>query len=106
MGILPESCRNLARAAELAKGEPGHPREQPPAPEPADLGLAVRAVAIADGHLDDLEVLLRGAEEQVEVAERIEVAEEGAAVGDPPVVALEEHLGAAQRVLEPLLEDG
>ena len=74
-------------------------------PEAADLGLAVGARAIADRQLDDLQVLLGGAEEQVEVAERIEVAEEAAVGGDALVVAAEEHLGAAQRVLESLLED-
>ena len=52
-----------------------------------DLRLAVGARAVADRQFDDLEVELGGAEEQVEVAEGIEVAEEGAVGGDALVVA-------------------
>ena len=42
---------------------------------PLDVGRAVGALAVSDRQLDDLEPELRGAEQQVEIAERIEVAE-------------------------------
>lgn len=44
--------------------------------EAVDLGIAILAVAVADGHLADLEAAAGGAEEEVEVAEWIEVSEE------------------------------
>ena len=44
--------------------------------EALDLDLAVGALAVADRHLYDAQVLLGGAEEQVEVAKGVEVAEE------------------------------
>src|SRR5437016_3746375 len=41
--------------AELAEGVQGHPRQHPAVAEAADLGLAIDAVAVAHGQLDDLE---------------------------------------------------
>ena len=50
---------------------------------PADVRLAVRSRLVANGQVDDLHVESCCAEQQVEVAERIELAEVGAAVRDP-----------------------
>ena len=54
--------------------------------EAGDVRLAVAALVVADGEVDDAEVEPRGAEQEVEVAERIEVAEVRAVGGDPLVV--------------------
>ena len=74
-------------------------------PPAADVRLAVRARLVADGEVDDPQVEPRGAEEQVEVAERVELAEVRAAGGDPVVVAPEQHLRPAERVLHLLADD-
>jgi len=50
------------------------PEQLEPVPETADLRISVGSRAISDRKLDDLEVLLRCPEQQVEVAEWIEVA--------------------------------
>ena len=47
---------------------------------------------------------MRRAEQQIEIAERIEVAEVGAVGRDALVVGAAQHLGAAQRVLDRLPE--
>ena len=51
-----------------------------------------------DRRLDDLEVLLRRAEDQVEIAERIEIAEIVALARQHFVILAQQHLGAAQRI--------
>ena len=56
-----------------------------------------------DRRLDDLEVLLGRAEDQVEIAERIEVAEIAALRAPTLVVLPQQHLGAAQRVRQSVL---
>ena len=81
-----------------------HAQQQPAVAEARDVGLAVRALVVADGQVDDAQVEARGAEQQVEVAERIEVAEVGAVGGDALVVRAVERLGAAQRVAHLLAE--
>src|SRR6195256_5432180 len=60
---------------EFAIGEPHHFQQQPAVAKPGDLGLAEGACLVMDRRLDDLEILFGGTEDQVEVAERIEVAE-------------------------------
>ena len=62
------------------------------------LVVAVGALAVADRQVDDLQVQLGGAEEQVEVAERIEVAEVGAVGGDALVVGLAQSTLVPQSV--------
>ena len=73
--------------------------------EALDLYLAIGAGAVADGKVHDLHVLLGGAEEEIEVAEGIELAEVAAAGGEPFVVNAPEDLGAAEGVLVGLAED-
>src|SRR5919108_989736 len=71
----------------------------------ADVRGSVRARLVADGQVDDLEVEPRCTEEQVEVAERVEVAEVRAACGELFVVAATKDLGSAERVLHALAHD-
>ncbi len=70
-----------------------------------DIGIAVGACAVADGEVEDTEVEFSGTEQEVEVTEGIEVAEVGAVLGDFLVVLSEEHLGAAESILEGLAEE-
>jgi hypothetical protein len=51
-----------------------------------------------DRRLDDFQILFRGAEDQVEVSKRIEIAEIGAIPRQHLVVFAQQHLGAAQRI--------
>src|SRR6202047_4686447 len=60
---------------QFAISEPNHFQEQPSVPKARDLGLAERTRLVVDRRLDNFEVLLRCAEDQIEIAERIEVAE-------------------------------
>src|SRR5438105_13268664 len=85
---------------ELVEAERRHLEEEPAVRKAADLRVAVRARAVPDGQVDDLHVEARGAEQEIEVAEGIEVAEEGAVAGDAIVVLFVEDLRAAERVLD------
>src|SRR5215218_3552836 len=94
------------RDLELPEREHRHPEEQQPVPPPADVRLAVDARLVADGHVDDLEPQARTSEEEIEVAEGVEVAEVGARGSDLVVVAPQHDLRAAQRVLHLLPRNG
>ena len=61
-------------------------------------------LVVAHGQVHDAQVQARGAEQQVEVAEGVEVAEVGAVRGDALVVLAVEGLGAAERVAHLLAE--
>src|SRR3984893_14694564 len=81
---------------QLAIGEPHHFQQQPAVAKARDLGLAEGARLVVDRGLDDFEILLCGAEDQIEIAERIEIAEIVALPRQHFVVLPQEHLGAAQ----------
>ena len=55
-----------------------------------------------DGYVGDFQVQAGRTEEQVEVAERVEVAEVLAVFGDAFVIAPRQHLGAAECVAKSL----
>jgi hypothetical protein len=90
---------------QLAGGDAEHAEEKQAVAPALDVGGAVGAFPIADGDVADFEVLFVGAEEQVEVAERIKLAEVGAVGGDLEVVFAGEDLGAAERVFDALAEE-
>src|SRR5207247_8186239 len=90
------------RDPELPECEDGHPEEQPAVAPAADVRLSVDARLVADGHVDDLQPKPRRSEEQVEVAERIEVAEVRAGRRAAFAVPSVQHLRAAARVLHML----
>src|SRR3989344_7500370 len=69
-----------------------------------DFRFTVLTVSITYGNLNDLEVHFAGTEQQVEVAERIEVAKVGAVPDQRQIIFPEHHLGAAQRVLQAFAE--
>ena len=100
---FPRSRFSPSNGFEFPIGEPHHFQEQPAVAEARDLGFAEGARLVVDRHLDDFQVLLGGAEDQIEVAERIEVAEIVALARDHLVVLAQQHLGAAQRVGQPLV---
>src|SRR5207237_8177964 len=93
------------REEEATGGLGGHAEEEPPIGEAGDVGRPVGALAIADGNLHDAEVELGRAEDEIEVAEGIEVAEMRPARREPRVVLAPDHLGAAQRVLDRLADE-
>src|SRR6266700_4007595 len=100
-GPPPRSCRE----EEATGGLGGHAEEEPPVGEAGDVGRPVGALAIADGNLHDAEVELGRAEDEIEVAEGIEVAEMRPARREPRVVLAPDHFGAAQRVLDRLADE-
>src|ERR1700677_568788 len=71
-------------------------------PPALNISPAVGSLMIPHGHIDQLEVELGRAEDEVEVAERIEVAEVEAVGSDRVVVGPAQHLGPAQGVLDVL----
>ena len=72
--------------------------------KPGDVAYAVGAGHVADGEVDDLQIEPTSSEEQIEVPERVEVAEEVAVRRDLLVAPSPQHLGATQGVLDRLLE--
>src|SRR5581483_8533470 len=98
----PSSTQDDGPDAELPVRERRHARPEPPVAEAADVRLAVHARAVADGEVDDPQAEARGTVQQVEVAERVEVAEVLARLRDLLVRAAREHLRPAERVLHVL----
>src|SRR5437879_3776285 len=88
---------------EPEESENGHLEQQPAVGKPPDVRGPVIPFQVMDRDLQDLEVELGGPEEEVEVAERIEVAEIPAISFDAAVILAPEHLGAAERVIHPLV---
>ena len=66
--------------------------------------FAVRALAVADREVDDFEVQASGAEDEVEVAKGVEIAEVRAVGGDAIIVGPAQDFGAAESVLDALAE--
>src|SRR5215211_1075321 len=90
---------------ELAVGKPHHLQQQPAVAEPRDLSLTEGASSVMDRGLDDLQILLRCPKDQIEIAKRIEVAEIIALTRQHFVVFPQQHLGAAQRVRQPGVDE-
>ena len=55
--------------------------------EPANVGRPIGPLPVTDGDLDNLQILLRRTEEQIEVPEGIEVTEIGPILGNAFIVA-------------------
>src|SRR4029434_7831310 len=70
--------------------------------EAADVGGAVGALVVAHGNLNDAEVELGRAEDEIEVPEGTEVAEVGSPRGQMRLVRAPDDLGPAQGVLDVL----
>ena len=64
-----------------------HLQQQPAMAEPANVGCPVGPLPVTNGDLDNLQILLRRAEQQIEVPEGIEVAKIGPTLGNAFVVA-------------------
>ena len=60
-----------------------------------DVGGAVGAVAVADGEIDNFAVLFCRAEDQVKIAEGIEISKLGTVRGDLFVIFAPHHFCAA-----------
>ena len=70
--------------------------------EPANVGRPVGPLPVTNGDLDNLQILLGSAEQQIEVPEGIEVTKIGSTFGDALVVAPLQDLRAAERVFDRL----
>src|SRR3989442_15657929 len=75
-----------AHRLEREESENGHLEPQPAVGKPPDVRGPVIPFVVMDRELQDLEVELGGPEEEVEVAERIEVAEIPAVCFDAAVI--------------------
>ena len=69
-----------------------------------DVCFPVGAFGIPDRKIHKLEIVFRGSKEQIEIAERIEVAEVRTVGGNGVIRPLAEGLGAAQRVFDVLAQ--
>ena len=69
-----------------------------------DVGCAVAALLVAHGYFHTLETQRARAEEQIEIAEGIEVAEVAAAGLEVLVIDFPDHLGATERDFEALAQ--
>ena len=72
----------------------------------ANVGRAVGPVSVDDGQVLDSQIELSRAEEEIEVAEWIQVSEVGSRCCNPFVVRTEKDFCATQRILDPLLKYG
>src|SRR2546422_9730126 len=74
-------------------------------PEPLDFGFSVGAIPVADRQFHDLQILLGGAEQEIEVAKWSEVAEVRSTGLDLLVVPLEQRLRPTEGVPEALFQE-
>ena len=70
-----------------------------------DVSVAIEPLLIANRYIYDFKVLLIGAKKQIEIAERIEIPEVGAAPVDTFIVFAPKDLGTAQRILKRLSQE-
>src|SRR3989304_8111966 len=94
----------MLKRLQFPKREGDHAQEQPAVAKARNIRVPVAACSIMDGYFDDLEILLRGAEDQMQVAERIEVAEVRAVTRDRLIVFPKHRLRAAQSIGEALAD--
>ena len=73
-------------------------------PPAVDIRLTISARLIADRQIENAQIQLRSSEQQIEITERIEIAEERTVARDFLVILAEENLGAAKGVLNGLPE--
>ena len=92
--------------AEFAEAEPGHFQEDEAVAEARNVGFSVGAVPVADRDVADFQVEEGRAEEQVEIAEGIEVAELLYTNQQSLIIRLEKHFCAAKAVLDRLAQYG
>src|SRR5687767_12254349 len=74
-------------------GEPDHPQQEPTVAPARNIGFAISAGTVTDRQVEHAQIQLGGAEEQVEIAEWIEVAEVGTVARDLFVLRSKQHLG-------------
>src|SRR5687768_9024762 len=89
-------------ALQLSDSKPQHRQQQHAMPPAPDIGRSVLSIAVTYGDVDDLQVQLAGAEQQIEITERIEVAEHPPVGDDAAVVASPQNLRPAERIFNGL----
>ena len=66
---------------------------------------AISTIVVPDRDIDDFQVQLGGAKQQIEVAKRIKVAKVGPVAGQKFVIITHQRLGSAQGILNGLAEN-
>src|SRR5688572_1598126 len=89
---------------EFSKREHDHLQQQPAVAKARNLRFAIGSSRVADGNLGDLEVELRGPEDEIEITERVQLSEIGPIGGNFQVVLASERFRSAQRIGETLIE--
>src|SRR5215472_3131494 len=89
----PSVCRS-----EFAERMHRHAQQLGAVLKAADFSFSVRPSAVANRQLDDLEILLGRAEQQIEVPEGVEVAEEAAIAGNLLVIPPKKNLRPTERI--------
>src|SRR6476659_4388276 len=82
--------------------EQQHAKEEPPVTPALDVRRAVRPLPVPNWQVHDAQRQPRRAEEQIEVAERVEVAKISTVGGNPLIVRPAQHFGSAQGVFDRL----
>src|SRR4051812_23006665 len=73
-------------------------------PKARNLRFTIGTVGVTDRNLHDLQIEFRGAEDEIEISEGIEIPEIGAARFEPNIVAPAQNLGPAQCIGKALRE--
>src|SRR5665213_1620495 len=100
--LRPGSC--FSNELQFLGGLDDHPQQQHAMAPAPDIGFAPHALLVSHWQVDDLQVVLGGSEQQVEISEGIDFTEIRPVRGNRAIVLLAQHLGAAQRILEVLAE--
>ena len=74
-------------------------------PESGNLGAAIGPGSISNGHINHFEVQFGTSEDQVKVSEGVKVAKVVALSHEPLIVVFGQHLGSAERIRNPLVEE-
>src|SRR6516165_4165560 len=104
LAVILTGARRRSDCFELLEREQHHAQQHEAITEARDLGRAVGARDIMDGDFDNLEVLPRSAQDEVEIRKRIEIAEICAVCFYLFVVGAFDRLGSAKRISEALVD--
>ena len=98
----PRLGRSGSHEFQLSRSKDHHAQEKPAMAPALNVRFAIGALAVTDGDVGDLQIEFGRAEEKVEVAEGVEVAEVSAVGGNFFVVGAAKRFSAAKRVLHGL----
>src|SRR5687768_3962955 len=104
--VREDAMLSLSHAAELDSQQPRHrhSKQNGAVAEPSDVGCSVGSRAVIHGNVDYTGTKDCGREQELEVAERIEVAEIMSPSHESFVIAMRHELGPAEAVTEPYVQ--